>query len=329
MSETVSIIIPAYNASSRIIPCLESVIAQTYPDIEIIVVDDGSCDDTGNIAREVLKSSGRNYTVTAHGHNKGVSAARNSGIDASSGEYICFADGDDVLRENFVSCLYDAIGGGNCDVSFCGFTDRFTDGRRDVDILPSGAACVSCEEKFILSREIPAVWCCMYRADFLRRCNLRFIDGCSYGEDIDFITRSLCRAGNAAFVPECLYIYIHHDGMGSVRDNDTERKRLMRYEHNTIAQACTAEYLCEHAKSRGLRDMAGKILMPQNVIRRLSLSAMRNDAGGYKAILNDGESMRILRRGLCFFTLRNKPEVFMKAVMIMIMPGMYYRMRAE
>lgn len=323
----ISVIIPAYNAATRIAPCLESVISQNYDDIEIIAVDDASTDDTGKIIRGILESSGRKYRVITHERNKGVSAARNSGIDASSGEYICSVDADDVIREDFVSSLHAAVSSGKYELSFCGFVDRFTDGRNDVDIFPAMCGGVYCGEDLILGNNIPAVWSCMYSADFLRRNNLRFLAGCSSGEDIDFITRALCRAENVIVVPKCLYIYMHHAEMSSVRDNDTISKKITRYVHNTDAQKFTAEYLAEYAKSRVLRDMAVKILMPQNVIRRLNFAAMKNDRDEYNAILNDGEAMRNLRRGMSFFTFRRKPEVFMKALMIMIMPGMYYRLR--
>ena len=323
----ISVIIPAFNAAKRIAACLESVISQNYADIEIIVVDDYSCDDTGKIAREILDASGRKFRVITNDRNRGVSAARNTGIDVSQGKYICFVDADDVIRENFVSCLHDVILSRECDISFCGFVDRFTDGRSDADIVPADGEEISCGEDFILCGNIPAVWACMYGAEFLRRNNLRFTEGCSSGEDIDFITRALCRAESVSFVRECLYIYMHHPEMGSVRDNDTFSKQITRYGHNTIAQKHTAEYLCEYAKSCELREIAGRILLPQSVIRRLNLAAMKRNWAEYDSVLRDGEAMKILRRGICFFTLRRKPEVFMKAVMIMIMPGIYYGVR--
>lgn len=328
MTDTVSVIIPACNIAARIRPCLESIIAQDYPDIEIIVVDDASGDGTGDIAREVLGSSGRRHKVITHARNKGVSAARNTGLEASRGEYVCFVDGDDFVRENFVSSLHVEISRNDCDLSFCGLTDRFTDGRKDVDILTAeGKPCVSCGENIILSGWIPPMWCCMYRADFLKAGGLVFLEGCSSGEDVDFITRALCRAERVTFTEEYLYIYMHHDDMGSVKDNSTRDKKILRYEHNTNAQISTAKYLVERAKSRELRDMAGKILMPQSVVRRLNLAAMKDDREGWESLLSDSENMRVLREGLCRYTWRRKPEVFMKALMIVMMPGMYYVLR--
>ena len=330
MTDTVSIIIPAFNASSRIAPCLESVIAQSYDDIEIIVVDDASCDDTGKIAREILESSGRNYTLITHGHNGGVSSARNTGLDASNGKYICFVDADDVLRENFVSCLHAEISRGEYDVAFCGLTDRFTDGRNDVEMTFSRGLSQGCAgENVIMNDSVPPFMCCMYSVNFLKRFGLKFHDGCSSGEDVEFQMKAFCVAESVTFADECPYIYMHHSEMGSLRDNDTREKRILRYEHNTQAQIRTAEYLVSHSDSLRVKELAGKILMPQNVIRRLNLAAMKNDRAEYDSIRRDDSAMKILRRAFCFYTLRKKSEVFMKALMIVIMPGMYYRMRAE
>ena len=330
MSELVSVIVPAYNAASRIRPCLESIAAQDYWDIEIIVVDDASADGTGETARKILEASGRDYSVITHESNKGVSSARNTGLENSSGKYICFVDSDDVVRENFVSLLHASIADGKCDVSFCGFTDRFTDGRKDVGIISScGEPHISGGEKFILRGEVPPVWSCIYRADFLRQFGILFLEGCSSGEDIDFITRAFCRADRVTFVREYLYVYVHHEGMTSIRDNDTREKRLLRYEHNTAAQLNTAEYLRDYAKSKSLRDMAGKILVPQNVIRHLNISAMKSDREGYVSLLKDAEAMKNLRNALSFFTLKHKPEVFMKALMLKYFSEIYYMMRAK
>ena len=330
MSELVSVIVPAFNAVSRIRPCLESIIAQDYGDIEIIVVDDASLDGTGEEAREIMEALGQDYRVITHDSNKGVSSSRNTGIEAAKGEYICFVDGDDVVMENFVSSLHASIADGKCEVSFCGFTDRFTDGRKDVNIISSRSKPhISCGETFILNGEIPPVWSCIYRADFLRKFGLIFLEGCSSGEDVDFVTRALCRAERVNFIREYLYVYIHHEGMSSVKDNDTREKRLLRYEHNTAAQLNTAEYLCDYAKSKELRDMAGKILVPQNVIRHLNISAMKSDKEGYDSVIKDVEAMKNLREALSFFTLRHKPEVFMKALMLKYFPGIYYIMRAR
>ena len=85
----ISVVVPAYNTESRIAYSLESIIAQDYPNLEIIVVNDASTDDTESAARKILESCGRPFSVITHKENRGVSAARNTGIDAMKGGFLC------------------------------------------------------------------------------------------------------------------------------------------------------------------------------------------------------------------------------------------------
>ena len=93
----VSIIVPVYNAAAYVAECLQSLIAQTYSALEIIVVDDGSTDDSYAICQSLCNTSDR--VRLYHQANAGVSAARNTGIDKSTGDYIMFVDADDALRD--------------------------------------------------------------------------------------------------------------------------------------------------------------------------------------------------------------------------------------
>ena len=329
-NDLVSIIIPAYNTGSRVKSSLESVIAQDYENIEIIVVDDASSDNTGTYAHDILSESGRRYKIITHENNSGVSSSRNAGIENASGKYICFVDADDIIRVNFISSLHEVITHGQCDIAFCGLTDRFTDGRPDKNIhAANGTPYVSSGESFIFRfrKPLPPVWCCMYDSEFLRKYNILFHEGCTSGEDTEFITKALCRAKRVTFIDSCLYIYMHHNEMGSVRDNDTPEKRMLRYSHNTDAQFRTAEYILEHGHSKRLRDLAGNILMPQCVIRKFTLSAKMKDRAAYDSLHEDSRAINILHRAYSLYVLMRKPEIFVKAFMIEYLPGIYYMTR--
>lgn len=100
---TVSVVVPAYNVESYIRECVMSILNQTYPCYEVIVVDDGSTDRTLSIINEISK---KNQSVQViHKSNAGVSAARNTGIDAAKGDYIAFVDGDDYLSPDFIEYM--------------------------------------------------------------------------------------------------------------------------------------------------------------------------------------------------------------------------------
>ena len=118
-NELVSIIIPIYNVEKYIHGCINSVLAQTYTNIEIILVDDGSPDNCPAICDEYAKTDSRIRVI--HKQNGGLSDARNVGIDAATGEYIVFIDSDDEVSSDYVEYLYDMIQ--KCDealISVCG-----------------------------------------------------------------------------------------------------------------------------------------------------------------------------------------------------------------
>ncbi|WP_091822252.1 glycosyltransferase family 2 protein [Butyrivibrio sp. ob235] len=122
--QLVSVVIPAYNVEKYIEECIESVCHQTYKNLNIVIIDDGSTDFTGKICDKMAETDSR--IVVVHQANGGLSAARNVGIEKSNGDFICFIDGDDVLDLEFVERLLDAINKYNLDIAFCSYK-RFWD----------------------------------------------------------------------------------------------------------------------------------------------------------------------------------------------------------
>ena len=121
----VSVIIPAYNIEDYIGRCLDSIISQTYKNLEIIVVDDGSRDHTGEILDNYAKKDRRIKVI--HKENGGVSSARNKGIEAAEGDYIGFIDGDDLIESEMYKTLVDLLEEENADIAHCGYQMVFPD----------------------------------------------------------------------------------------------------------------------------------------------------------------------------------------------------------
>ncbi|TFQ19176.1 glycosyltransferase family 2 protein, partial [Escherichia coli] len=103
----VSVIIPAYNAEKFIGRALDSVIKQTWPSVEIVIIDDGSSDNTAAVCREYMSS--HDHIRYIRKQNGGVSSARNEGIKAASGCYICFLDSDDTYEPDFIRTLVSKV----------------------------------------------------------------------------------------------------------------------------------------------------------------------------------------------------------------------------
>lgn len=116
-NQLISVIIPIFNLEEYIEECLQSVVSQTYKNLEIILVDDGSKDRSGEICDEWEKKDER--IIVIHKENGGISSARNVALDIFKGEYLCFVDGDDTIDEKYVELLYKNIEDNDSQMSLC------------------------------------------------------------------------------------------------------------------------------------------------------------------------------------------------------------------
>lgn len=169
----VSVIIPAYNIEDYIGRCLDSIISQTYKNLEIIVVDDGSRDHTGEILDNYAKKDRRIKVI--HKENGGVSSARNKGIEAAEGDYIGFIDGDDLIESEMYKTLVDLLEEENADIAHCGYQMVFPDrvdyyhntGKKKIQTTEEGL-------KDLLSGEMiePGLVNKLYKKELIKYCRL-------------------------------------------------------------------------------------------------------------------------------------------------------------
>lgn len=169
----VSVIIPAYNIEDYIGRCLDSIISQTYKNLEIIVVDDGSRDYTGEILDNYAKKDRRIKVI--HKENGGVSSARNKGIEAAEGDYIGFIDGDDLIEPEMYKTLVDLLEEENADIAHCGYQMVFPDridyyhntGKKKIQTTEEGL-------KDLLSGEMiePGLVNKLYKKELIKKCRL-------------------------------------------------------------------------------------------------------------------------------------------------------------
>ena len=124
----VSVVIPVYNVEEYVGRCINSIIAQTYNNLEIILVDDGSTDSSGAICDMYVKSDRRIKVI--HKENGGLSDARNAGLKAMKGELVAFVDSDDYVEKNYIAYMLDLLMKYNADISCCGFIETKKDINR-------------------------------------------------------------------------------------------------------------------------------------------------------------------------------------------------------
>ena len=129
MNQLISIIVPVYNIKKYLRPCFKSLVGQTYQDVEIIFVDDGSTDGSNEICDELVH---QDYRVKVfHKKNGGLSSARNFGIQHAKGDYIIFVDGDDTIASTFVEQLASSIQSSQSNIAVCGF-DSIPSGPKEI-----------------------------------------------------------------------------------------------------------------------------------------------------------------------------------------------------
>lgn len=211
--DLVSVIVPVYNIEKYIKNCIESILRQTYMQIEVILVDDGSTDTSGKICDEYAEKDDRIRVI--HKENEGVSSARNSGLLASEGEYISFVDGDDLLAINAVEVLMNDITEDNSLV-YSGTSYRRINNYHETFTSNLGSKTKYTRDYIIKgllsgSYENIGVWGKVFRKEFIG--NLLFEGGRGANEDKYFLFQLLMNHdGYISEREDALYGYYIRDG---------------------------------------------------------------------------------------------------------------------
>ena len=204
-NQKVSIVIPVYNVEKYLPKCIESIINQTYRNLEIILVDDGSMDASGSICDEYATKDTRIRVV--HKKNAGVSAARNTGIDVATGEYLCFVDGDDLAMPDYVEYMLSLFVEDAIEITLTtAMFDNFSSKNNKKEIVETVSGEDACEK--ILCYKIPiGVYCKMFKLSFIKDKNVRFLEGVFMGEGFNFNVMSFQRAKKVAISNKKIYFY--------------------------------------------------------------------------------------------------------------------------
>lgn len=221
----VSIIVPIYNVEKYLNRCLDSLVNQTFKDIEIIALNNGSTDSSLDILKDY--ASNDNRITIIDNENLGVSKARNIGIDKASGKYIVFVDSDDWIDTNMIEVLYSNITKNNCDLVMCTYVREFDDHSKekifnlsDVNLYVDDEVKDQLLRKLIgpVGKELAnpeyldalgTVWAKMYKSSLLKDNNLKFVDlsEIGSGEDTLFNVYAFNEANRVILLNRPMYHY--------------------------------------------------------------------------------------------------------------------------
>lgn len=250
-----TIIIPVYNTARWLEECLDSVAAQDSSGWECLLVDDGSSDDSGAVCDRRAAADPRFRVI--HTPNRGVSAARNTGIDHARGTFLAFVDSDDTVAPDYLSTLLRTIDRSGADLAVCGLSRVGPTGVQTVEPRPGSftvdAAGSDRFVELIRTHLLYPPYSKLYRADIVRTRAVRFPEGVHYGEDLVFNFRYLDHTRTVATARAHPYRYrVDPSGQSlsaSVHSRDHAANygqwRLIRdfFDRRDIASPAAAEYL--------------------------------------------------------------------------------------
>lgn len=236
--KTISIIVPVYNISEYLVQCINSILKQSYKYLEIILVDDGSTDESGLICDDYAHKDARIKTI--HKKNEGLVRARKTGLQNASGEYIAYVDGDDWIEPNMIERLYNTLIEQDADIAMCGRYEDTGDTHRPVyHGIPEGRydkqALLECvypkmivNDAFFEWGIFPGVWDKLFKRECLEKYQMAVDDRLTMGEDAACTYPALLNADSIYVLHECLYHY-RQSASSMVKQNtevELQRKRF-------------------------------------------------------------------------------------------------------
>lgn len=214
----ISTIIPVYNAEKTIQKCIDSLIQQKFEDFEIIIINDGSIDNSATICNSYAMHNDKIKVI--HKNNGGVSSARNIGLNNAKGEYITFVDSDDFVEPDYLSILYNSIN--NFDIAICGYNQIENKIIKQINIAEENITQETLRNNFFnyyLYALICAPWGKIYCLGIIKNNNIKFDERINWGEDFIFNIQYFEHCKNIRFIPDILYNYVLGEGTSTSKHN--------------------------------------------------------------------------------------------------------------
>lgn len=238
MDYKISIIIPVYRVENYISRCCRSLFGMWFQDVEYLFVNDATPDGSMAVVESILNEyphKKAHVKLLAHPKNMGVACARNTGIEAATGEYIAFVDADDWIEEDMFEKLYQKAEAGQLDITGCDWYLEFNASRRYMrqPVYEKASDCLSA----LLTGEMRwFLWAFLVRRDLYIKNNIRFLDGANIGEDMAVLIQCFSFARSYRHIPEALYHYVKFNTV-SITALDSKRQ-IEIVKRNVDATVC-------------------------------------------------------------------------------------------
>lgn len=205
--EKISIIIPIYNAEKYLNECINSILNQTYNNIEILLIDDGSTDNSSSICDMYCKKY--KNIITYHLNNGGVSKARNYGIDKATGEYIIFIDSDDFIDKSMIEKLINIVNEKNVDLAICGYKYKYKNKTINSNFKHNCYMTIEQAKKEIFLSNSIKGYCVnkIFKRKILLENNIRFDEKIKICEDMLFVFKYIHHINKIYVINDELYYY--------------------------------------------------------------------------------------------------------------------------
>ncbi len=269
----ITIAIPIYNVEEYIERCLNSVLAQTYENIEVLAIDDKGGDNSIDVVKRVQSEHHRGGVIKIidHIHNRGTGAVRNSGIDNATGEYLFYVDSDDEITPDCIEKHYKVSKETNADFTFAERMVVEMDGRQRRGRVVSDSAMLLDGQSEVVKWFYGGIYRCvvtwnrLYRLSFLRDNNVRCVDG-HLAEDNLFSFQVVINATRVALIPDVTYLYYMREG--SYTNKPKSRGTSERINQSIEIAELKLKYASKHKQTPLYRMMMDDVTRSYIAIKR-------------------------------------------------------------
>lgn len=305
----VSIIIPTYNSGDFISATLDSIKNQAYSDVEIIIINDGSTDNTDDIVTKWMTLYPTIKVVYKVQKNGGVSFARNSGLQLATGDYVMFCDSDDIMHPSMIKTFVETLDKYQVDTIACTFTHN----QQENELLSiSSPDRTDLKELFLFNNSMFTFCGFIYKRSILQKYGIMFSEDLKFGEDEEFTWKYLCHINEAMFIRTPFYYYRTNPASATQREKKYDRTQVIA----SVQRVCAYYQQFNNPFEIRLKNYG----VPRAKIAILREFAIAENKTLYSKLRNDANYFCKMSNVLVFPSLKVK----MAALLYVISPSLFY-----